>query len=60
VFYWVQTRRVLLRSDSEPERKRKKTTPQEEVIELIVAVLIDQQSGGRVRFNTVELAIQFL
>jgi hypothetical protein len=53
----VRTRGVLLQSDSEPQRKRIKTTPQEEVIELIVLVLKDQQSGGRVRFNTVELAI---
>jgi hypothetical protein len=58
--YRVRTRGVPLQSDSESERKRIKTTPHDEVIELIVSVLKDQQGSGRVRFNTVELAIQLL
>jgi hypothetical protein len=58
--YRVRTRGVPLQSDSEPERKRIKTTPHDEAIELIVSVLKDQQGSGRVRFNTVELAIQLL
>lgn len=57
----VRTRGVPLRSDSEPERKRIKTTLEtDEAIELIVSVLKDQQGGRRVRLNTVELAIQLL
>jgi hypothetical protein len=58
--YRVRTHGVPLQSDSEPERKRIKTTPHDEAIELIVSVLKDQQGSGRVRFNTVELAIQLL
>ena len=58
--YRVRTRGVPLQSDSEPERKWIKTTPHDEAIELIVSVLKDQQGSGRVRFNTVELAIQLL
>jgi hypothetical protein len=60
VSHRVRTRRVLLRSDSEPEKKRIKITLQEEAIKLIVSVLKDQQSGRRVCFNIVELAIQLL
>ena len=60
VSYRVRTRGVPLQSDSEPERKRIKTTPHDEAIELVVSVLKDQQGSGRVRFNTVELAIQLL
>ena len=45
----------------EPARKRVKTTGSNEAIDLLVSVLKDQQSGSRrVRFNTVELAIQLL
>jgi hypothetical protein len=61
VSHRVRTRGVPLRSDSEPERKRIKTTLEaDEAIKLIVSVLKDQQGGGRVCFNTVELAIQLL
>jgi hypothetical protein len=61
VSHRVRTHGVLLRSDSEPERKRVKTTSEtNKAIELIVSVLKDQQGRGRVRFNTVELAIQLL
>jgi hypothetical protein len=45
----------------EPARKRVKTTGSDEAIDLLVSLLKDQQSSsGRVRFNTVELAIQLL
>jgi hypothetical protein len=45
----------------EPAKKRIKTTGSDEAIDLLVSVLKDQQSGSRrVRFNTVELAIQLL
>jgi len=61
VSHRVRTRGVPLRSDSEPERKRVKTTlGADKAIKLIMSVLKDQQGGGRVRFNTVELAIQLL
>lgn len=56
----VRTRGVPLQSDSEPATKRIKATPQDEVMELIVSVLKDQQGARRVRFNTVELAVQLL
>jgi hypothetical protein len=61
VSHRVRTRGVPLRSDSEPERKRIKTTLEaDEAIKLIVLVLKDQQGSRRVCFNTVELAIQLL
>jgi hypothetical protein len=61
VSHRVRTRGVPLRSDSEPERKRIKTTSEaDEAIKLIVSILKDQQSGGRVYFNTIKLAIQLL
>jgi len=60
----IRTRGVPLREDStalEPARKRIKTTGSDEAIDLLVSILKDQQSGGgRVLFNTVELAIQLL
>ena len=61
VTHRIRTRGVPLQSDSEPVRKRIKTTAgSDEAINLLVLVLKDQQGGGRVRFNTVELAIQLL
>ena len=61
VTHRIRTRGVPLQSDSEPVRKRIKTTAgSDEAINLLVSVLKDQQGGGRVRFNTVELAIQLL
>jgi len=61
VSHRIRTRGVPLHSDSEPEKKRVKTTSEtDEAIKLIVSVLKDQQGGGRVCFNTVELAIQLL
>lgn len=58
----VRTRGVPLPLDSSgPERKRTKTNSStDEATELIIAVLKDQQGGGRVRLNTIELAIQLL
>jgi hypothetical protein len=60
VSHHIRTRGLPLRSDSEPERKRVKTSEADEAIKLIVSVLKDQQGSGRVRFNIVELAIQLL
>ena len=61
----TRTRGVPLQEDSavlEPARKRVRTnrSATDEAIDLLVSVLKDQQGGGRVRFNTVELAIQLL
>ena len=62
VTHRIRTRGVSLQSDSEPLRKRVKTTKADEAIDILVSVLKDQQGSGsgRVRFNTVELAIQLL
>jgi hypothetical protein len=61
VTHRIRTRGVPLQSDSEPSRKRVKTTNKtDEAINILVSVLKDQQGSGRVRFNTVELAIQLL
>lgn len=61
VTHRIRTRGVPLQSDSEPSRKRVKTTNKtDEAIDILVSVLKDQQGSGRVRFNTVELAIQLL
>jgi hypothetical protein len=60
VTHRIRTRGVPLQSDSEPVRKRVKTTRTDEAIDMLVSVLKDQQGSGRVRFNTVELAIQLL
>lgn len=57
----IRTRGLPLQGDSEPVRKRVKVTSgSDEAIDLLVSVLKDQQGSGRVRFNTVELAIQLL
>jgi hypothetical protein len=60
VTHRIRTRGVPLQSDSEPSRKRVKTTKTDEAIDMLMLVLKDQQCSGRVRFNTVELAIQLL
>jgi hypothetical protein len=61
VSHCIRTRGVLLQDDSSDSSRKRLKTGSDQAIDLLTSLLKDRQKPqGRVRFNTVELAIQLL